>query len=254
MEIPELNEIVVVKVTKILDYGVFVELPEYPGIQGFVHISQVASSWIKNIRNFVKDNEVRVAEVINIDTQKNHYDMSFTKVSNSLQKTKLEEYKQLKRSQKLIEIMANERKVPYDAAWDEIAKPLLDSYESLYEAFQQILVDGIPAAKGVDKKWHDVLLKTVEKNVETPIKTVKGTLTLNCFAPDGVIHIKDALLKAQENAKGIKSEISYLGSSKFLIKANSTDYKAGEKALRQIADAAIASIKQFKGSGEFVAG
>jgi polyribonucleotide nucleotidyltransferase len=48
---PQVGEIVVVNVDKVLDYGVFCSLLEYPGATGFVHISQVASSWIKNEQN-----------------------------------------------------------------------------------------------------------------------------------------------------------------------------------------------------------
>ena len=70
MEYPDRNELVVVKVTQILDYGVFAELLEYGNAKGFIHISNVSSSWVKNIRNVVKSNQVRVAKVLNIDVEK----------------------------------------------------------------------------------------------------------------------------------------------------------------------------------------
>ncbi|RLG70219.1 MAG: translation initiation factor IF-2 subunit alpha, partial [Candidatus Iainarchaeum archaeon] len=80
MEYPEIGEIVVVKVKKILSYGVFVELLEYDGLTGFVHISEVASSWVKNIRNFVKENQIRAAKVLKVIPEKEQVDLSFEKV------------------------------------------------------------------------------------------------------------------------------------------------------------------------------
>lgn len=255
IELPEIGEIVLGKIARIMDYGVIVELIEYPGVQGFVHISNVASGWVKNIRNFVKEDQIRVAEVMNINQQKEQIDLSFTKVSPTVEKQKLEEYRQTKRSQKLIELMATELKISPDAAWDAIGKPLSDNYESLYHAFQEILVNGADAAKGVDKKYHKVLLSLVEKNVETPIRTVKGILVLRSNQADGIFAIKNALIKARDSVKPkemqVKASLSYLGSGKFLVKVESQTIKLAEKALKQVADIAMEQMKQAKGSAEF---
>src|SRR3989344_368771 len=89
---PEQGEVVIGKITKVLDYGVFLSLLEYEGMQGFVHISNVSSSWIKNIRNFVKDGQIRAGKVMAVDRYKKQVDISFTKVSQSQQREKIEEY------------------------------------------------------------------------------------------------------------------------------------------------------------------
>jgi len=104
--LPEPGEIIIGRIFKVLDYGVFMELLEYEGLQGFVHISNVSSSWIKNIRNFVKEGQIRAGKVINIDRSKRQVDISLTKVSANAQREKIEEYKQGKRSQKLVELLA----------------------------------------------------------------------------------------------------------------------------------------------------
>ena len=106
MEYPDRNELVVVKVTQILDYGVFAELLEYDNAKGFIHISNVSSSWVKNIRNVVKSNQVRVAKVLNIDTEKRQIDLSFARVSPQREKQKLAEFKQVNREENLIQILA----------------------------------------------------------------------------------------------------------------------------------------------------
>ncbi len=251
LQIPEPNEIVVVKVVKILDYGAFAELIEYPGIQGFVHISQVASSWVKNIRNFVKENQVRVAQVTNIDHRKEQIDLSFNKVNPTTQRLKIEEYKQTKRSQKLLELVARERKVPVEETVEGIEKPLLDKYDSLYEAFQAILVEGDSAAPGVDKKWLPALKAIIEKNVETPIRTVKGRLSLSSTRPEGMLDIKHALVAAKGGKHALGVSMVYLGSNKWMVKTSSTDYKQAERALKEVADVAISLVEKAKGTGAF---
>ena len=61
------GEILEGKITGITKFGAFVALPE--GKSGMVHISEVANSYVNDIKDFVKiDDAVRV-KVINIDDQ-----------------------------------------------------------------------------------------------------------------------------------------------------------------------------------------
>ena len=53
-EIPSENDLVICTITKVFSHGAFAKLDEYGDIEGFIHISEVASAWIKNIRDFVK--------------------------------------------------------------------------------------------------------------------------------------------------------------------------------------------------------
>src|SRR3989344_179030 len=101
-KLPERNEIVVCKISKVLNYGVFVELIEFEKLQAFVHISQVASGWIKNIRNFVREGEIRAAQITGINMEKNQVDASFIKVGLGEQKARINAWKNLKRNQKLL--------------------------------------------------------------------------------------------------------------------------------------------------------
>jgi len=165
MQFPEIGEVVVCKIKKVLDYGVFVDLDEYEGVQGFVHISQVSSSWIKNIRSFVKENQVRAAKVTGLDESKNQVDLSFIRVTPRAQRAKIDEVKSFKRSQKLLEILSTETKTSMDEIWEKIGNPLLEHFDSLNEAFIEIKLNGESSAKGVDKKFVKPLIELIEKNI-----------------------------------------------------------------------------------------
>jgi S1 RNA binding domain protein len=55
------------KVTGITKFGVFVALPE--GKTGMVHISEVASTFVKEIRDYVKEDQEVKVKIISIDPQ-----------------------------------------------------------------------------------------------------------------------------------------------------------------------------------------
>lgn len=58
------GEIVEGKITSVKDYGVFVDLGE--GKSGMVHISEIAQSYVSQIRDFVKEGDVVKLMVLNI--------------------------------------------------------------------------------------------------------------------------------------------------------------------------------------------
>ena len=45
-----------------MDHGAYVTLDEYGGIQGFLHISEIAPGWIRSINRFVKENEKALSD------------------------------------------------------------------------------------------------------------------------------------------------------------------------------------------------
>ena len=247
-EIPEVGEIIVCKVTRVLDYGVFVELLEYNNMKGFVHVSQVASRWVKNIRNFAKEGQLRAAKVISVVPEKQQVDLSLTKVYPNVQRAKIEEYKQFKRNKKLLEILASEQKKSFDEVWEIVAEPLIDEYGSLFDAFQKIAIQGKGAAQMLDSKWAPLVVEIIQKNVTVSKKTIKGILTIQCLQPNGVEVIKDSLIAGMNSTKDADVEIYYVGPGKHVIKVTSTDFKVAERVLKFVSNNIIESIKSSKGT------
>jgi len=246
---PERGETVICKVTKILDYGVFVDLIEYEGLQGFIHVSNVASSWVKNIRNFVKENQMRAGKIIFIDPAKNQVDLAFNKVSEAEQKNALANFKAGKRSQKLIEMLAKEHKKPFEQAWQEIAEPLIQEHGSLSNAFTEIkaskeskALEKIPAA------WHASLLELIDKEIQLPKKVLKGSFSIQCINPDGVEIIKQALLPISSK-RGV--ELAYIGAGNYFLKVSSASFKTAEKMLESISSNVLQELKAKGCKAEF---
>ena len=250
-EFPKVGETVVVKVSNVLDYGAFAELVDYNDIKGFIHISQVATGWIKNIRNFVKEGQLRAAKVQSVDRQKNQIDLSLAKVSPPAQRAKINEFKQLKRERMLIETLAERKKSSFDDAWDEVAEPLIKKHGSLVEALQKISLEGKQAAEGVPENWLPFVLEMVDKSVTVPSKTVKGVFSISVPGSEGVEVIKQALSKGASKPGETEIDILYLGSGKYLLKSTSHDFKIAEKAMESASASVIKFIESNGGKASF---
>src|SRR3989304_8342081 len=91
--LPEEGEILQCTVTSVQSHSVFVRIDEY-GINGMIHISEVAPGRIRNIRDFVREGKKIVCKVLKINQEKNHIDLSLRRVSRSEALTKNYEFKQ----------------------------------------------------------------------------------------------------------------------------------------------------------------
>ncbi len=247
-EWPKEGDLVIVKIKRILDVGAVVDLEEYSGKEGFVHISQVASSWVKNIRQFLSEGQVRVGVVKRIDTQKNSVDVSLREVSNSSEKLTLDAWQTAKRAVKLFERITSEIKETKKVAEPIMAK-MEAKYGTLFEALEAASAEGETALKGLDipEKWMKAIVKTAQENIKPQEVIVKGDLVLSTWAGNGVEIIKEALKKAAE--KGVK--LYYISAPKYRVEVKSADYLTAEKILDSAVTAALDYMKKAGGQGTF---
>ncbi len=251
IDYPENGEVVVCRIDKVLNYGVIVSLQEFEGVTGFVHLSQVASGWIKNIRNHVKEGQVRAAKVLAISREREQLELSFVKVTEQAQRAKIEAWKQLKRNKKLLEIMATEEKKSVDEVWTEVAEPLLSEYESLQDAFLQIGLHGAEKAGMVSAPWQKPLLRLIEKNVELPRRSVEGVAEAHVLENNGIEVVKTAAHNAVATAEGTELALTYLGAGKFLLKSTAHDYKQATRILEKAGAAFVDTFKKRKATADF---
>ncbi|MDD3159489.1 MAG: S1 RNA-binding domain-containing protein [Candidatus ainarchaeum sp.] len=245
---PESGELVVVKVVQILNYGVFVELIEFNNAKGFIHISNVSSSWVKNIRNIVKMNQVRVAKVVNVDRNRNQIDLAFAGVSPQRERQKLTEFKQVNREEKLIQLLAKETNKPFNEVWENVADPLINEYGGLYKALEKIALNKNIIENVIAKEWINPVIDLVDKNIVVSKKTLKANLKLLCFESDGVERIKELLSIILSTPD---CTVAYTGAGVYLATFTAWTFKESEKIMDELISQLEKKSKQLNIKFEF---
>ena len=60
---PEEGDLVVCSVRLVKNFGAFVTLDEYGDKEGFIHIAEVTTGWVKYIRDYVREGQKIVCKV-----------------------------------------------------------------------------------------------------------------------------------------------------------------------------------------------
>jgi translation initiation factor 2 subunit 1 len=250
---PDKGELVVGKVDEITDFGVFVDLEEYEDKRGLCHISEVASGWIKNVRDHVREGQTVVAKVLDVDTGSQQIDLSIKDVNEHQRKEKIQEWKNEQKADKWMSLAFGED--VSDEQYSAVANALLAEFDSLYDSFEQAAIHGAAALEDVDLDDDEIedIVETARQNVSVPYVNVTGYVDLRCPTGDGVDHIKEALKAAEGDdvPEEIDLEVTYVGAPEYRIKVRAPDYKTAETALEDAVGRARTAIEAADGTAEF---
>ncbi|MCL4452926.1 MAG: translation initiation factor IF-2 subunit alpha [Candidatus Thermoplasmatota archaeon] len=238
-EMPEVGDLVVVTVKEVQNYGAIVQLDEYPGVSGFIHIAEVATGWIKHIKDFVRVNQRTVCKVLNVDPNRRHVDLSLKRVNEHQKREKIEEWKNDQKSYKLLEIVAKEANISDDSKVKNIESYLISEYGSVYDAFFEA-ASSKDFMKNRDEPWKDVFIKVSRENISIPMVKIGGEIDMYSLAPNGIELIKNALdIEDDSNI-----EITYAGSPRYRISVIDEDYKSAEEKLKNVLDTVSTRCKK----------
>ena len=251
---PEPGELVVGEVDEIADFGVFVDLDEYEEKRGLCHISEVASGWIKNVRDHVREGQTVVAKVLDVDESSNQIDLSIKDVNEHQRKETIQAWKNAQKADNWMLIALGED--VDDDRYTAVANELLVEYETLYDAFEAAAISGSEALDAVDIDEDDAaaIVTAARENVSVPYVDVTGYVDLESTAADGVDDVKAALTAAEGNGEvpdGVDLEVGYVGAPEYRIKVRAPDYKTAEDQLETAAARARESIEAAGGIGAF---
>ncbi len=251
---PNTGDLVVGKIDEIADFGVFVDLEEYENKRGLAHISEVASGWIKNVRDHVREGQTVVAKVLDVNESSQQIDLSIKDVNEHQRKEKIQEWKNEQKADNWMLLALGED--IEDETYGAVANALLAEFETLYDGFEQAAIHGDEALEDTDLSDDEVdaIVETARENVSVPYVNVTGYVDLSCAAPDGVDAVKAALKAAEGNGdipKEIELDVSYVGSPEYRIKVRAPDYKTAEDELKSSADRAKTAIEAAGGSAHY---
>ncbi|GAB7094931.1 translation initiation factor IF-2 subunit alpha [Halolamina litorea] len=251
-EWPEPGELVVGTVDEIADFGVFVDLEGYEH-RGLVHISEVASGWIKNVRDHVSVGRTVVAKVLEVDESAQQVDLSLKDVNEHQRKETIQRWKNQQKAEKWMELAFGE-----DHGRDDVVEALLVDHDSLYDAFEDAAIHGMEALEDVDIDDDAVqaVVQTARENVSVPYVNVTGYVDIRSPGPDGVDDVKTALRAAEGEGdddvpEEVELSVSYVGAPEYRIEVQAPDYKVAESELEDAAARAKAAIEELGGTAEY---
>lgn len=252
-EWPESGDLVIASIESVMDYGAYANLDEYSR-RGFLHISEISSARIRNIRDFVRENQKMVLKVLRIDIEKGHIDLSLRRVTKRERIEKIKSWKKDRKGDALLHAVAEKTGLPIHEVYQKAGVILEEKY-GLYDGFEKVVKEGIDVLTKLEipEDLAKVIAQVAEERIKIKTVKVRGVIEVRCMKPNGVRCIQEAFSGAKEaqEAKDAKIEFSVIAAPKYSVEVTSDNWKRAEEVLDKVSENVVANVTKSGGHGSF---
>ncbi|WP_409366457.1 translation initiation factor IF-2 subunit alpha [Metallosphaera sp. D4-4] len=246
--LPREGDILIATVKQVFDYGSYVTLDEYGGLQAFLPWSEISTRWVKNIRDVVKEGRKIIVKVIRVDRKKGSVDVSLKKVNDDDRRKKNAQWKRIQKIDKILEIVAQKLKKSEKEAWEQVAWKLEEKYGDVYEALQKASKEGekVLLDAGVPEIWVKPILEEASKHGEEKKVKESKVVLVKSLDPDGVDKIRKVFDLEDEG----DIRIFTIGAPRYRVEVSGTDPKAVAQRLEEVVQRILERAKEEGVSAE----
>jgi len=262
---PKEGEFIVGKVNDIHDQYVYVDLIDYEGLdteefaRGMIHVSEISSRWVKNIRQHVRIGQRVVLRVVRVDPTKGHIDLSLRRVNSAQREVRMKEWKYALKFENLLQFLTEDTDLTLDDAYKLIGFPILDQFNTYQEAIEELKESGkniLNDIKNVSEDVKDKFLQIVNENIKISTINIIGKIKLSYNAENGIDLVKESLIEAKKVIKNPKETrnltISYIAAPFYRLEIISKDYLDAENILSEALEIIEAKVNKYNGTFDFI--
>lgn len=236
-EVPDVGEYVIATVVEIHDYGAYVTLDEFGGLRAYLPWSEIATRWIRNIRDVLREGEKIVVKVIRVDKTKKAVDVSLKKVTEQDKRKKFTWWKRYVKASKIVELVAQKLGKSQREAYEKVFWKLEDTYGDPMYALEEVVTRGreVLERAGIPEEWIDPLMQEASKHVSIKEVSIRTVIVAQSYDPDGVVKIRECLGEASKilESHGAKYRFYTAGPPRYVLEVYASDYKSAEKILEE---------------------
>ena len=251
-EWPEAGDLVIATIEAVTDYGAYAKLDEFEK-RGLLHVSEISSSWIRNIRDFVREGQKLTLKVLRVDLEKGHIDLSLRRVTKRERIEKVLSWKKERKAEALLRGVAEKQGLTNEEVYEKAVKIIEQKYD-LYEAFEKSAFKGseVLTAIGVPADFAQTFTQVAQERIHVKLVKVRGTLEVRCMKPNGIKIIKEAFTKAKsDKTKDASIAFYVVAAPKYSIEAAAENYKRAEEVLQEAAQSVVTNVSKAGGQGSF---
>jgi len=206
--------------------------------------------------------------VLRVDKEKGYIDLSKRRVSEEDVAGCEERYNKSKLVHSIMRHVADTMDADLEDLYTHVAWPLYKKYGHAFEAFKNIVTDPDSVLSGLTKEVKelegdeevtktipamtepvkDALVKNIRRRMTPQPLKIRADIELKCFQFDGVLHIKDAMRKAE--AAGTEEcpvKIKLVAPPLYVITTQTLDKDLGIAVLETAIKACSKEIDKHKG-------
>ncbi|KAJ0100983.1 hypothetical protein Patl1_06671 [Pistacia atlantica] len=247
---PEVDMAVMIQVKNIADMGAYVSLLEYNNIEGMILFSELSRRRIRSVSSLIKVGRIEPVMVLRVDKEKGYIDLSKRRVSEEDIQACEERYNKSKLVHSIMRHVAETLSIDLEDLYIHIGWPLYRKYGHAFES-KETGPDGQEVTKvvpAVTEEVKDALVKNIRRRMTPQPLKIRADIEMKCFQFDGVLHIKDAMRKAEAAGNNdCPVKIKLVAPPLYVLTTQTLDKEQGISVLTKAIAACTEAIEKQKG-------
>ncbi|XP_076914454.1 eukaryotic translation initiation factor 2 subunit alpha homolog [Bidens hawaiensis] len=266
---PEVDTPVMIQVKEIGDVATHVSLLEYNNIEGMILLSDLSRRRIRSVGSLIKVGRVEPAMVLRVNAEKGYIDLSKKRLSEQDVQICEERYSKSKLVHSIMRHVAETMNVDLEDLYIHVGWPLYRKYGHAFEAFKSIVNDPDSVLKpltrevkeigpdgkevtkvvpAISEEVKEALVRNIRRRMTPQPLKIRADVEMKCFGYDGVLHLKDAMRKAEAaGTKDCPVKIKLVAPPAYVLNTQTLDKEQGIKVLTAAIAACSAAIERHKG-------
>lgn len=264
-EFPEIDEVVVVQVKRIVDMGAYVSLLEYNGREGMMLLSELSKRRIRSVSKILKVGRIEYVMVLRADHDKGYIDLSKRRVDAEDAGIKEGQFANAKAVHGVMRHVASLNDIDVDELCCKISWPLNQmkkTFVDSHEAFKKHINGDINVWDLVDFSQPGEVdltdkMEKIKEDIETMMKRrlilselrMRARVDVSCNEYEGIDAIKESLLKglAETSTEEVEVKCQLLAHPTFMLTTTCRDKLLGLATLQKACDVIKEAIESKKG-------
>lgn len=248
---PEPEDVVQVKVKRVMDMGAYVSLLEYDNVEGMIMLSELSKRRIRSIKNLIRAGQVMAVSVMRVDEEKGYIDLSRRRVSPAETASMDVKFAKSKMVHSVMRHTSQQHNIPMEKLCSMVAWKLygMKRFPHAYDAFKVMVSSDADSVfselPDITPELRESLIANIRRRLNTQALRLRAKVDVSCFGYGGIDDIKESLLKGLEaSTEDIKLSITLIAPPTYAISATVLDKGQGMKTIQNAIDlieAAIAS-------------
>jgi translation initiation factor 2 subunit 1 len=253
VELPELGELVVATVTKVTRYGAYLRLEDYP-CDGFLHISEISSRWIRKVRDILRVRQKIVVKVVRVDERTRSADVSLKDVPPSDRRKVMRDWKKNIRGETFLKEYSEKANLDLEELEEGISS-ILNKYTNLYDALERMVVEpSILEKTGLSEEGRKDILEFLSRRIKPRKYEFQALIEVIFKGKGGVYRLREVLGKVIEavEEKGLEATILSTGAPRYLVKISSYKPELLRRHAEKIISSELKRVERMGGKASLV--
>ncbi|KAK9068063.1 hypothetical protein SSX86_012174 [Deinandra increscens subsp. villosa] len=266
---PFVDMAVMIQVKSIGEMCAYVSLLEYNNIEGMILLSELSRRRIRSINSLIKVGRTEPVMVLHVDEEKGYVNLSKRRVSEEDIQICEDRYNKSKLVHSIMRHVAETMQLDLEDLYIHVGWPLYRKYGHAFEAFKLVVndpdsilnsltrevketgPDGVEVTivvPALTEEVKDALVKNIRRRMTPQPLKIRADIEMKCFQFDGVLHIKEAMRKAEAAGNhDCPVKIKLVAPPSYVLITQTLDKEQGISILTKAIAACTEEIELHKG-------